>query len=82
MSGFNKFVLAAVLAVGGIAGTAVIDHPALGTASARADGGVKYFTTRTAAENFAARARKLGYFTTVLETESGLYMVEFYSKHG
>ena len=80
MSGFNKFVVAALLAVGGGGGAAVVDSPVLGAASARADG-VNYFNTRSEAETFAARARKLGYNTTILKTAGGLYRVDYSSGH-
>lgn len=81
MSNFKTFVLTAVLAVGGLTGAAAIDSPLLGSAMAEAAGGTKYFSTYSAAKSYADQKKSQGYYTSVLKTTGGLYMVEYWTKH-
>ena len=79
MNSLSKFVLAVVMAVGGMAGVAVATPPA--QSIAKAASGAKYFTTLTQAKNYAKLMRAKGYFTAIYETEGGQYMVEYWSGH-
>lgn len=81
MSNFKTFVLAAAVAVGGITGAAVIDSPLLGTSAAQAGSWEKYFATYSAAKAFADQKKRQGYYTSILKTSGGLYVVEYWTKH-
>ncbi|MEO2090045.1 MAG: hypothetical protein ABGY75_11185 [Gemmataceae bacterium] len=80
MSSMHKFLVAAVLAVGGLTGAAVIDSPLVGTQKAAA-GGVSYFRTYADAKSFAAKKKGQGYYTKILKTTGGLYRVDYWSGH-
>jgi hypothetical protein len=81
MSSIHKFVLAAVLAVGGLTGAAVIDSPLVGTQKAAAASGVSYFRTYADAKAFASKKNSQGYHTKILKTSGGQYRVDYWSGH-
>lgn len=81
MNGMHKFLVAAVLAVGGVTGAAVIDSPLVGTQKAAAGSGVSYFRTYADAKAFAAKKNRQGYHTKILKTNGGQYRVDYWSGH-
>lgn len=81
MSNVRKLLVAAVLAVGGLTGAAVIDSPLVGTQKAAAASGASYFNNYADAKSFAAKKNRQGYYTKILKTKGGQYRVEYWGGH-